>query len=125
LRKNPYCDIYSHAEFFLRSNSIDHQNIVLAFLERFEREQAAFIARMFSRISLSTLMGYLGNRVNDLNEYLSKYSWRFEDNGQIIVTNEFYDKNYLARKDNLSFLNEMTVMMENISKTNNLIKIVK
>jgi hypothetical protein len=59
-RKDLYCDIYSHATYFLRSNSIDLQNVVKAFLAVYEREQATYIARLYSRLKVSTLSEYLG-----------------------------------------------------------------
>jgi hypothetical protein len=125
LKKEPFGNIYNHAEYFLRSNSLNIQNIVNAFLEHFEREQAAYISKLYSRITVSTLLSYLGDRYTDLNDYLGKYSWRIDNDGQAVTTKKVAGSSNYDQKAGLSFLNEMTVMMENISKTNSLINVAK
>ena len=65
-----------------------------------------------------TLLNYLGNHVRQLDQYLLKYNWIEKDDA--IYPSPIEDVSIL-NKDNLDFINNMTVYLENITKTNKLI----
>jgi hypothetical protein len=60
LSKEPFIDIYGHLYFFLRSNSIEVNTIASAYIKYYEKMQANFISKFYSKIKLSTLRKLLG-----------------------------------------------------------------
>lgn len=124
MSKDPFCDIYEHIYFFISSNSIDINIISVIYLNWFEKQQAQFISKFYSKIKFATLKKYLGNFLfylgrhfneTNLDSFLDKFCWKMEN--EIITTVEISNDRKNESID-LSFLNSMNVHLENLTKSN-------
>ncbi len=63
LRHEPYCNISNCLNFFFGSNSMEVNQIVQAFNIYYQREQAEYISKFYSKISLGTLKKLTGKKL--------------------------------------------------------------
>lgn len=58
--KDPFCDIYSHIYFFFTINSQEINILAQVYLNIYEREQAVYLSKLYSKMKFTTLKNYLG-----------------------------------------------------------------
>jgi len=122
--KDPYPDVYNYISYFLtKINSTEVNTLAQILLQTYERDQAVFLSKFFSKIKVATLKKYIGGQVKDdkIGEYLNKYGWELK--GDFIVTAKVQEKfDTFQMREDLDFINKMTVNFENIAKANTTIK---
>ena len=105
--------------YFFNSNSLEINRILQAFLIVYENEQAYFLSKFYSTMKLSTLRNYVGNLYKDqkLEDFIKKKGWTIE-NDYVIMKElpRIFEINDL--KNNLEFVNSMTILLENNVKAN-------
>jgi hypothetical protein len=123
LSKDPYCDIRANIANLGKTNSLDVQNLLHIFSYLYERQQAAYLSKLYSRMKLATLKAYIGNDT-DIEQYLAKYSWRL-DNGVISTAYVPYIVGIHDVKEEIKFQNKMTLYLENITRADAILKVPK
>jgi hypothetical protein len=120
LSKEPFCDISSQVNSLRKNNSLELQNLLQVYVDVYERQQAAYLSKLYSRMRLATLKGYIGNA--DVQQYLNKYSWKLS--GDVVTTSEVCQVvDAFDYKEEIELENELTVYFENITKANSLLKL--
>ncbi len=119
LLKEPFSNIYEHVYHFLKNDSSEVKKLASEFIQKFEKEQAQFISKFYSKLKLSSLKKLLGVHLMKINfkEYLHKYNW--VQNGEVILTSQIKESSNTQNiREDLDFINKMTVSLENLAKVN-------
>jgi hypothetical protein len=96
--------------------------LLQTYLVIYERQQAAYLSKLYSRMKLATLKAYIGN--TDIDGFLNKYGWKLSNN--IITTVEVPELlDTYDLKEEINFQNQMTMYLENITKANSVLRQAK
>lgn len=121
--REPYCDLFTHIYFFVRSVSPEINQIASAYLSIYERQQAAYLSKFYSKIKISTFKKLQGSNFQEekLEEYLNRYGWILKNEFIVTAPVQVNFDSYQLKED-LDFINKMTVSLENIAKANSSLK---
>jgi hypothetical protein len=64
LSKDPYCDIYGHINNLGKTNSLEVQTLLTVFRSIFERQQAVYLSKLYSKMKPTTLKNYIGRYIS-------------------------------------------------------------
>lgn len=121
-KAEPFCNIYNELIALESSENQQLSMIIQIYIYSYSQKQAEFLSKLYKSISIQNLLNLIQPvySVESLNEYLSRYGFEFDTSKKFVNLKSMPAKSATLKEmvDNLKFINETTIQLENLVKAN-------